>query len=100
MVGLMILKHRFDLSDEAVVSGLHENFVWMAFCRVPVDEARHIESSTLCKFRKRLGPEGTQAVEAGHPGPDDPGRSDPAQDHAGRHDGDGEEPLPDGRRTA
>ncbi len=52
----MILKHRFDLSDEAVVSGLHENFVWMAFCRVPVDEARHIESSTLCKFRKRLGP--------------------------------------------
>ena len=64
MVGLMILKHRFDLSDEAVVSGLHENFVWMAFCRVPADEAQHVESSTLCKFRKRLGPEGTQAVEA------------------------------------
>ena len=35
MVGLMILKHRFDLSDEAVVSGLHENFVWMVFFRVP-----------------------------------------------------------------
>ena len=64
MVGLMILKHRFDLSDERVVSGLHENFVWMAFCRVPADEAWHVESSTLCKFRKRLGPEGTQAVEA------------------------------------
>lgn len=64
MVGLMILKHRFDLSDEAVVSGLHENFVWMAFCQVPADEARHVESSTLCRFRKRLGPEGSQAVEA------------------------------------
>ena len=64
MVGLMILKHRFDLSDEAVMSEVHENFVWMAFCRVPADEAQHVESSTLCKFRKRLGPEGTQAVEA------------------------------------
>jgi IS5 family transposase len=31
MVGLMILKHRFDLSDEEVVQGLHENMVWMVF---------------------------------------------------------------------
>jgi|GEM_PF-4966493 len=63
MVGIMILKHRFNLSDEAVVSGLHENFVWMTFCQVPADEARQ-ESSTLCRLRKRLGAEGTQAVEA------------------------------------
>ena len=27
MVGLMILKHRFDLSDAEVVQGLHENVV-------------------------------------------------------------------------
>lgn len=36
----------------------------MAFCRVPADKAQHVKSSTLRKFRKRLGPEGTQAVEA------------------------------------
>lgn len=32
MVGLHILKHRFDLSDEEVVQGLHENVYWMSFC--------------------------------------------------------------------
>ena len=63
MVGLMILKHRFDLSDTDVVQGLHENVVWMAFCGVPPEEAHFVESSTLCKFRKRLGPEGTSLVE-------------------------------------
>ena len=63
MVGLMILKHRFDLSDAEVVQGLHENVVWMAFCGVPPEEAHFVESSTLCKFRKRLGPAGTAQVE-------------------------------------
>ena len=64
MVGLMILKHRFDLSDEEVVQELHENVVWMVFCGVPPEEVHFVESSTLCKFRKRLGPEGTEKVEA------------------------------------
>ena len=37
----------------------------------------------------------------GHPGPDAPGRGDPAQGHARRYYGDGEEHrLPDRRRTA
>lgn len=49
---------------EEGVQGLHENFVWMAFCWVPADEACHVESSTLCRFRRRLGPEGTEKVEA------------------------------------
>ena len=47
MVGLMILKHRFDLSDEEVVQGLHENVVWMVFCGVPPEEVHFIE----CEFR-------------------------------------------------
>ncbi len=54
MVGLMILKHRFDRSDEEVVQGLHENVVWMVFCGVPPEEAHFVESSTLCKFRKYM----------------------------------------------
>ncbi|MHB1285588.1 MAG: transposase [Leptospirales bacterium] len=64
MVGLMILKHRLNLSDAEVVQGLHENVVWMVFCGVPPEEAHFVESSTLCKFRKRLGPEGSEKVEA------------------------------------
>ena len=32
MTGLHILKHRFALSDEDVMKGLHEDVYWMAFC--------------------------------------------------------------------
>lgn len=31
MVGLQILKHRYNLSDEGVVLQLHENVYWQAF---------------------------------------------------------------------
>ena len=63
MVGLLRLPHRFNQSDEEVVQGLHENVVWMVFCGVPPEEAHFVESSTLCKFRKHLAPEGTEKVE-------------------------------------
>jgi IS5 family transposase len=77
MVGLHILKHRFGLSDEEVVQGLHENVYWMAFCgvrlqgryvdggdgRVEVRPCRFLESSTLTKFRRRLGAEGIRRLE-------------------------------------
>jgi IS5 family transposase len=74
MVGLHLLKHRYDLSDEEVVQGLHENLYWMAFCGIalgtvleqtkPGETIRWVEASTLCKWRKRLGPEGMHLVEA------------------------------------
>ncbi len=77
MVGLHILKHRFDISDEDLVKGLHENVYWMAFCGVKLQaryvqvgggrvEARpccFVESSTLTKFRRRLGAEGMRILE-------------------------------------
>jgi len=63
MAGLMILKHRFDLSDRAVVGQLHENHVWMAFCGVSFPEARLVDHSSLCRFRQRLGPDGTKILE-------------------------------------
>ena len=77
MVGLHILKHRFDVSDEEIVKGLHENVYWMAFCGVKLQahysdggqgqvEARpcwFLESSTMTKFRRRLGAEGMQSLE-------------------------------------
>ena len=32
MVGLHILKHRFNCSDERAVEELHENAYWQCFC--------------------------------------------------------------------
>lgn len=68
MVGLLILKHRYDLSDEQVTAHLHENLYWMRFCGLswrPSDgPPNFIESSSLTKFRRRLGPEGMAKVEA------------------------------------
>lgn len=77
MVGLHILKHRFGLSDEEVVKGVHENVYWMAFCGVKL-QARYVddgsggvqvrpcwflECSTMTKFRRRLGAEGIRRLE-------------------------------------
>jgi IS5 family transposase len=77
MVGLHILKHRFGLSDEEVVKGLHENVYWMVFCGVKL-QARYkdggegrvelrpccfLDSSTMTKFRRRLGAEGIRIFE-------------------------------------
>lgn len=77
MVGLHILKHRFNVSDEVVVKGLHENVYWMAFCGVKL-QARHLrvgegrvevrpccflDASTMTKFRRRLGAKGMRILE-------------------------------------
>ena len=77
MLGLHILKHLFDLSDDEVVQGLHENVYWMVFCGVKL-EPQHceggesgeevrpccfLESSTMTKFRSRLGAKGMNLVE-------------------------------------
>ena len=74
MVGLHLLKHRLNLSDQQVVQGLHENLYWMAFCGIDVGQVleqakpgepfRFVDASTLTKWRKRLGPAGMQALEA------------------------------------
>jgi len=32
MVGIHLLKHRYDCSDERVVEMLHENAYWQCFC--------------------------------------------------------------------
>jgi IS5 family transposase len=74
MVGLHLLKHRWNLSDARVVQGLHENLSWMTFCGIdigrvfeqatPGTPVRFLEASTRTKWRQRLGPEGTHALEA------------------------------------
>ena len=74
MVGLHLLKHRFNRSDEAVVAHLHENVYWQAFCGVnwpiatdsegKIIPTTLVEASSLTKFRKRIGVEGIAQIEA------------------------------------
>jgi IS5 family transposase len=69
MVGLHLLKHLHDLSDEDVTGGLHENIYWMHFCGVPVERfgtagcERWLDASTMTRFRERMGASGMQEVE-------------------------------------
>jgi IS5 family transposase len=68
MIGLLILKHRFDISDEAVVAGLKENIYWRTFCGLhgQLGLSRYtpiVNSSSLTKWRKRLGAEGIRKIE-------------------------------------
>jgi IS5 family transposase len=70
MVALHMLKHMYNLSDQQVVEGLKENLYWMAFCGVPTEEMARgkplswLNSSTMTRFRKRIGPEGIKEIEA------------------------------------
>ncbi len=71
MVGLQILKHRYDVSDEVAVKMLHENIYWMYFCGIfqpPQAQGegpphRYLDSSSLTKFRRRIGAEGMERLE-------------------------------------
>lgn len=70
MVGLHMLKHLYNRSDEQVVEELRENVYWMAFCGVPTEEIKKgkplkwLDSSTMTYFRKRIGSEGMRKIEA------------------------------------
>lgn len=65
MVGIHILKHRYNGSDERAVEMLHENAYWQCFCGFNSFQAGQIlEASSLVKFRNRIGPEGMQRIEA------------------------------------
>lgn len=68
MVGLNLLKHRFDLSDEEVTQNLSENLYWMAFCGLNGELAsttwtKALDSSTMTNFRKRIGAKGVALIE-------------------------------------
>jgi len=65
MVGIHILKHRYNCSDERAVEMLHENAYWQCFCGFNSFHGGQIlEASSLVKFRNRIGPEGMQRIEA------------------------------------
>jgi IS5 family transposase len=65
MVGIHILKHRYDCSDERAVEMLHENAYWQSFCGFNSFQGGQIlEASSLVKFRNRIGTEGMKQIEA------------------------------------
>lgn len=65
MVGLHILKHRYDCSDERAVEELHENAYWQSFCGFPYfQRGKIIDPTSLVKFRNRIGVDGMQQVES------------------------------------
>jgi len=63
MVGLLILKHLRNLSDESVVEQWSENIYYQFFCGkeqfVPTVPC---EASELTHFRKRIGQQGTELI--------------------------------------
>lgn len=67
MVGALILKHMFNLSDEQVAARLCGDIYWMHFCGIrepfPEPNWRPLESSTLTHFRNRIGVEGVKRIE-------------------------------------
>jgi IS5 family transposase len=64
MVGIHILKHHYNCSDEQAVEEIHENAYWQCFCgfscfqRGPI-----VEPTTLVKFRDHSGVEGMRLIE-------------------------------------
>ena len=65
MVGLHILKHRYNCSDERAVEELQENAYWQCFCGFETFQTGVLlEATSLVKFRNRLGAEGMKQIEA------------------------------------
>lgn len=63
MVGLQLLKHTFNMSDEEVVAVWVENPYWQYFCGEQY--FRHefpIDPSLMTGFRKRIGQEGCEFI--------------------------------------
>jgi len=68
MLGLHVLKHLYNLSDERVCKMLHENIYFRYFCGVHDDikswsEEQLLNPCTMSRFRQRLGADGMRLVE-------------------------------------
>lgn len=64
MVGIHILKHRYNCSDERAVEELRENAYWQCFCGFKSFQRGDIvDDTSLVKFRNRIGAEGMKLIE-------------------------------------
>jgi IS5 family transposase len=63
MIGLILLQHMYNLSDENVVRSWVENPYWQYFCGYDYLQWEFpIDSSSLSRWRKRLGPERMEKI--------------------------------------
>jgi len=67
MVGLHILKHKENMSDEKCADRIRSDLYWMYFCGVESDSLKskyqHLNSATMTKFRNRIGNAGFAEIE-------------------------------------
>jgi len=67
MVGLHLLKHMNDMSDEQCSDRVRGDIYWMYFCGVDTEDLKgkykHLDSSSMTKFRNRIGGKGFSEIE-------------------------------------
>lgn len=64
VIGLFLLKHMSGLSDRELILQLQENVYWQSFCWLEgFVSSKKLNSSSLTKIRKRLGPKFTKELE-------------------------------------
>lgn len=64
IVGMLLLKERFSLSDEKVMKIWPENPYWQYFCgEVHFQTDKPYAASELTRFRRRIGPEGMEMIK-------------------------------------
>lgn len=67
MVGLHILKHKENMSDEKCADRIRSDLYWMYFCGMDSESLkskyRHLNSATMTKFRNRIGSQGFAEIE-------------------------------------
>jgi len=65
IIGMMLLKERFGLSDEKVLKLWPENPYWQYFCgEVHFQNEKPFSLSELTRFRRRLGQAGLEILHA------------------------------------
>lgn len=63
IIGMLLLKERFSLSDEKVLKIWPENPYWQYFCgEVHFQTDKPFSAGELVSFRRRIGPEGMEMI--------------------------------------
>lgn len=63
MIGLILLKYLYNLSDEEIVARWKENPYWQYFCgEIHFQKDKPIEPSEFVHFRKRIGEKGSEKL--------------------------------------
>lgn len=63
MVGLLILKYTYSLSDDDLLERFSENIYWQYLCGQPFYEYKKpCDTTTIVKWRKKIGDEGMEEI--------------------------------------